>query len=501
MMDRQFQFEKMLWLGAAMGAVIFFALLLAVDNILLTLASGAFLWMATIPYHARLSVMISAVTFNSALAIPIAGQPLVWEVASVMGWSGMIVLLFLRQYSPDFREQLHQRRFILLGAVGYVLVLLVMMRLRGVGLLVFGSENVGGRVYLQQLSCAIFPVLFLAVPIGAKLLKRLFVLQCLLSITFLISDLVLATGSSGPLWMVLNFLTLSNDSLFFESQSQFQGLRRFQSFAIVAQAGCFLILTRYGLNELFSGRRPLMLLLLAALGVVGLIGGHRALLVILTLTVLLMAWGERFYSPGRVAFGGVFATLLLVGAYTFGESLPLAAQRSLSILPGMRTAAIAADDAQSTFDGRLLMRRVGWEVAPNYLLLGRGFGMNPNVVESPEFDPFETIKAHLQVGRFYNGFIGLLVNTGLPGLLFMSMFLFGISRIAWKLLVHLRVHGCDDTLGRLCALLAANWLANVVFFYVAHGDSEFAMRTFGLQSGLLMVASKLRIQQFEAEAA
>ena len=124
-----------------------------------------------------------------------------------------------------------------------------------------------------------------------------------------------------------------------------------------------------------------------------------------------------------------------------------------------------------------------------------------NVVDSPEYDPYETIKAHLQIGRFYNGFIGLLVNTGLPGLFFMSLFLFGVSLLAWRLLRHLRRYGCDDVLGRLCALLAANWLANVAFFYVAHGDSEFAMRTFGLQSGLLMVASKLRLQQFADQTA
>ena len=204
---RQLHFEKLLWLGAAMGGVILFALLLAFNSILLTLGVGAFLWLVTIPYHARLSVLISAVTFNSALAIPIAGQPLVWEVASVMGWTGVLVLLFLRRFSPDFWDEVHKRRMILLGAAGYVLVLLLLMRVRGVGFQVFGADNFGGRVYLQQLSCAIFPVLFLAVPIDARLLVRLFVLQCCLSVTFLVSDLVLATGASGSLWFLLYFFT------------------------------------------------------------------------------------------------------------------------------------------------------------------------------------------------------------------------------------------------------------------------------------------------------
>ena len=480
-----------------MVAMIIFAALLVASSYLALFVFAGFLWMVLLPYHARLSAVVSLVTFNSALAIPMAGQPLVWEVASVTGWSGMIILLWLRRQSPDFWDQIRRHRAIFLGSIGYVLVLLVMMHFRGVGLQVFGSDNFGGRVYLQQLSCAIFPFLFLAVPMEAPQLIRLFAFQCFMSATFLISDLVLAAGAGGPLWILLYFFSLSNDSMAFEVQSQYQGLRRFQSFAIIAQAGCFLLLVRHGLTNLFSGRRPFALLLLILLAPLGLIGGHRALLLILTMTFLIEGWAVRFYTLARVAVGSVLIGVLLVGIYLFAEELPLAAQRSLSILPGLRTAAIAAEDGQSTFDGRLLMRRVGWEVAPNYLWLGRGFGINNSVVESPEYDPYETIKAHLRIGRFYNGFIGLLVNTGIPGLVCMSVFLLGLSRVAWRLLIHLRRFGCEDTLARLCALFAANWLANVIFFYLAHGDSEFAMRTFGLQGGLLLLAEKLRYQQFE----
>ena len=59
--------------------------------------------------------------------------------------------------------------------------------------------------------------------------------------------------------------------------------------------------------------------------------------------------------------------------------------------------------------------------------------------------------------------------------------------LALKIIFHLRVHGVDDEFSRVSCIISCLWLANVVAFIALHGDSEYAMKTFSLQAGLLVV--------------
>jgi hypothetical protein len=136
-----------------------------------------------------------------------------------------------------------------------------------------------------------------------------------------------------------------------------------------------------------------------------------------------------------------------------------------------------------------------------YLWVGRGFGQSGFGDHSLQWDP-TAITYHINQGRFYNGFIGLMVNTGLVGTCFMLLFLLAGSVVAIKVIFHLREHGVDDEFSRVSCIVACLWMANVVAFIVLHGDSEYAMKTFSLQAGLLIVCQymlrdRLRVQQPE----
>ena len=138
---------------------------------------------------------------------------------------------------------------------------------------------------------------------------------------------------------------------------------------------------------------------------------------------------------------------------------------------------------------------------PQYLWVGRGFGQSGQGDHSLKWDP-TAITYHINQGRFYNGFIGLMVNTGLFGTCFMLLFLFAGSVAAIKVIFHLREHGVDDEFSRVSCIVACLWMANVVAFIALHGDSEYAMKTFSLQAGLLiacqyMLRDRLRVQQTE----
>ena len=84
----------------------------------------------------------------------------------------------------------------------------------------------------------------------------------------------------------------------------------------------------------------------------------------------------------------------------------------------------------------------------------------------------------------------------------MLLFLLAGSVVAIKVIFHLREHGVDDEFSRVSCIVACLWMANVVAFIVLHGDSEYAMKTFSLQAGLLIVCQymlrdRLRVQQPE----
>jgi hypothetical protein len=204
----------------------------------------------------------------------------------------------------------------------------------------------------------------------------------------------------------------------------------------------------------------------------------------------------------RNALAGTLVLALgLTISYGFAERMPLAAQRALSALPGITVHRDARLDGLSTMETRRILRVEGFKMMSQYLWVGRGFGQPGFGDHSLQWDP-TAITYHINQGRFYNGFIGLMVNTGLVGTCFMLLFLLAGSVVAIKVIFHLREHGVDDEFSRVSCIVACLWMANVVAFIVLHGDSEYAMKTFSLQAGLLitcqyMLRDRLREEQPE----
>merc|ERR1739841_195381 len=87
-------------------------------------------------------------------------------------------------------DSIHEHKWMLFGVAGYCLILVVTMFERGVGFRTMGGEQMGGRFYFQQLTCAIFPLMFMMVRLKEEQIRKLFILQCALSVTWVISDVI-----------------------------------------------------------------------------------------------------------------------------------------------------------------------------------------------------------------------------------------------------------------------------------------------------------------------
>src|SRR6266404_1750342 len=146
--------NKLYWIGLISFAAVSLGYLLASNSNLLVLAALGTAWLFLLPYHAPLSIYLSVATFSSALILPyFPGRPFMWEFAALLGWSGMLVKVFMRRYAPGADDQIQKHKWLFISALGYCMVLIVTMHYRGFGLRIFGGPQMGGRFYFQQLTC------------------------------------------------------------------------------------------------------------------------------------------------------------------------------------------------------------------------------------------------------------------------------------------------------------------------------------------------------------
>lgn len=492
--------KGVVWIALLLGAVIF-GFYMTSNTPLLVLGVAGLGWLSTLPYHGRLCIILGITTYGSALMVPLMpGRPFIWEVAALLGCSGIFMTFALRKYAPDFGENFRRYRWVLLGAIGYALVLLYLMRTHGLGLRISGGDRMGGRVYIQQLACSSFPIMMAMIRFPEGSLLRLFIVHLFLSFTFILSDIALAIGSE--MYWIFYILDLANDAVNFEFGSEVTGIRRFQSFSFVAVAMLQLLLIVVPMRKIFSKSAIWVVPALLAIAALGLPGGHRGVLVLLAGILLLTSWSQGIWSVVRLTGMALLLALFLGVVYAIGNTLPLAAQRTLAVLPGIKLDPVAVDDARSTLDGRATMRSVGMSLIPHYLWRGRGFGPTTEPVPFYGFDPYGTIAEHVNFGRFYNGPIGLMVNTGVPGTLCLLGMVTATSLVALRTMRFCRQNGVEDRFLRFASVNASSWMVNVFVFFFLHGDSEFAMNTFGLHSGLVLAADwAVRVRQRQTTTA
>ena len=477
--------QKFIWFSVVMLSVIIFGYLLAENAIFAGMAFGGTAWLLLLPYHAPISIMVAVATFSSALILPFfPGRPFMWEFAALLGWTGIVINFSLRRYREGLWDSLREHKWLLAGVVGYCIILMVIMAYRGVGLRILGSSQMGGRFYFQQLSCAIFPLLFVMLRLDEKIIRQLFIAMCLFTSTWLVSDFVFA--NAPELFTLLYFFEIPGDALNFQLQRMGLGIVRYQSLAFFSTGLLWFLLVKNPLHSYLTGKGLYLIPLSLAVIGVGLLSGHRYTVGIIAMVLLFSAFTQKLFDMKNSIIASVVALITFLIAYGYAEQLPLAAQRTISIFPGIQVHRDARQDGLGTLETRRILREEGMKMIPQYFWIGRGFGQSGQGEHSLQWDP-SSVTAHINQGRFYNGFIGLMVNTGIFGTFFMLLFLAMGTILALKVMFMLRRHGVEDEFSRVCCLVASLWLANAVAFIVFHGDSEYAMKTFSLQSGLLMV--------------
>ncbi len=487
--DVRIQFQLLFWYGVITVAMLLTGMLLAANLFAIAFLLAAFGWLITLPYHAGIALVLSTIMFRAAFIVPfVPGRPYLWEIGAMLAWTGVPLTILLRKYPSDTATVIRENRWILLGCLLYSAVLVVTMMARGVGLNILGSEQGGGRFYMQQILSAILPLLFVLIPLKEKMFIRLLILQLALTGTFIVSELAFSVFP-GTLRNLLYFFEISTDAAFFELQSMSFGIRRYQSLGWFFTSMVYLLCVVYRPRDFVSLRGLWLTPLLVGLYGISLMSGSRTVASLTPIVVLLLFWSQRFFGGSKVFFGALLTAGLLVLMYGQADRFPMSVQRAICVLPGINVSSQAAHDAQGTWALRTTLRRIGISMIPDYFWIGRGFTVYMDPVERQRFDA--VLEGHLRNGRFYNGAVGLMVNTGVFGFAAMLLLFYGGTRVSWRIVRHVREHGAEDMAMRGMLFVAVFFVVQAVFFLLLHGDSEWAMRRFALQVGLLIAADRL----------
>jgi len=349
-------------------------------------------------------------------------------------------------------------------ALGFYLgIILLIMLIRGSGMRVFGSEQWGGSKYFNL---AIAAALFWTAP-RQPLTERQWRFAFLaLTVGYLLPffALQILMLSGGRIDLTPYVQAIFSDFPDLEMADLQNALFRIQPLAFLgnalALAALVLIPVRFPHSLVAGG------LIAVGAGMVGM-AGYRSHFLILAGTVILFSFLHREHLP----WGRNLLRLLLIGATLFlillvvTPLLPPVMQRTLSVIPGLGISETVQQDAQGTVLWRVDLWKFSLSMARPYLWIGRGFLFSPE--ELPWFDV--TI-GHLHMflrHSYHNGPIGLLIDTGIPGLIAGSLFLILAVLESRR---QLGAIPAQTPFGRAYRALFVYLTVQAIYFYAVIGD-------------------------------
>jgi hypothetical protein len=258
---------------------------------------------------------------------------------------------------------------------------------------------------------------------------------------------------------------------------------RFHGAMMTSLAIFSFMMARYGLRGIFLSRKPWRWMILVLAVVWGMLGGYRGMIAIVALTVLIQFFLEGLHRTKLLA---IFLSAGLLGALVLiplAPHLPVGIQRTVSFLP-YHVSTEARLDAQATLQWRLDMWSALLPQIPRYLLLGKGYNINPldyKFVMGPEAAIHSTAENDpLALAEdFHNGPISVLIPFGIWGaIVFLWLIIAGL-----RALYRNQRYG-DPDLKIINAFLLASFVTHAIIFFSIGGDLSSDMMFFGGVLGL-----------------
>jgi hypothetical protein len=388
------------------------------------------------------------------------GQPFLWVPLAFLALGFAMVNRFI---SPE-------ARFVSVPSITRPLLFLLAVVLGtaflhgGFGLRSFGSATYGGRnyVYIFAAIAGYFALSSQRIPLEkAHAYVSLFFLT---GVTALIPNLVFLGGRP---WYVLYYIfppVYAIEQVMSSGAIDVQFVRVLGLTAASLALLCWL-LARYGLRGTVNLRHPLPLVLFIMAMAACAFSGFRSILVIFCLTLAAQFWFEGLFR-WKTAIPGM-ALLLLAAAVVLpnAEKLPLVVQRTISVLPA-RLSPIAELSAEGSSTWRIEMWKELLPEVPQYLLKGKGFGLDPTDLAFAQQNAQFGIGygGSMSAGDYHSGPLSLIIPLGIWGVLGFGWFVVATL----KYLYRQHKYG-DPALQTINTFLLAYFVARLVMFTFVFG--------------------------------
>lgn len=400
--------------------------------------------------------------WNAAITpVILPGQPFLWVPLAALGLGFAVVNRFTSSEAQFNSVPSISKPLVFL----FLVVMGTAVLHGGFGLRSFGSESYGGRNYVY-IFAAIFGYFALTsqrIPLSK--VNRYTALFFLTGVTGLVPNLAYLGGSSYYFLFSLFPPLYASEQALGDYSLEIQIARVFGLTAASLALLCW-VLARYGVGRIFQLSRPWPAIVFFSSLVGCAFCGFRSMLIIFGLTFLFQLWFERLYTLRIIS--STVGVLLVAGGLLAPNAarLPLVVQRTISILP-FHLNPVVEFSAQGSTTWRVMMWKELLPQIPKYLLIGKGFGIDPTDLAFAEQNTTRYgvgYEAALAAGDYHNGPLSLIIPLGIFGVVGFLWFIYAGT----KYLHRQYKHGLPE-LRVINTFLLAYFLARFVFFVLAFG--------------------------------
>lgn len=409
------------------------------------------------------------------------GSPYLWMLLAFVGFGFAVTNRFTNP-----KATLVEVKWINRSLAALLLVVVATALLRGgIGVRSMGSSSYGGKNYIFVVGAILgyFALISQRIPRSrARFLTGVFFLSAL---TALIPNLAYF---AGPAFYFL-YLLFPPELAVEQAAAGYTPGAEFARIGGLTLASIGLYcwsLAMYGIRGLADWSKPWRGVVFIVAMAACLFTGFRSFLLLFLFTL-----GFQFFLEGlhRTRAVSVVLALLLLGGVAVlpnAEKLPAVVQRSLSFLPIQINPAIRQDVSGSTNWRIRMWEDLRWDV-PKYLLLGKGYAINPNELSFAQENARRGFGADYSesmiAGNYHSGPLSLVISFGVWGVLAFGAFLLGSLRY----LYHQYRKGLPE-LKSINRLLLSLFCAKTLLYLVVYGSFSFDLFLF---TGIIGVSVSL----------
>ncbi len=367
------------------------------------------------------------------------------------------------------------------STIGYLVIVVITMNIRGFGLRSTGGSLWGGTLYIHIAVAALFYLLSNHVTLSERQWKTVVILFFSMAIFPIMAEWVFLL-SKGAITLLYYFIKPEGSSARRNVAiiaGSGEGILRFQTSQYVTM---FFVLSLALFPYKGRYRVPIAISFIVACLFAGL-SGHRTTAIYILLFVPTVIFFRSRKIPVRLLLAyGIGLGILVILLAIVGPSLPLAAQRAVSWVPFANISVAAQRSAESTTVWRLELWKQLLEIVPEHFFIGRGLAFNPAHLWMIDFSRQRGIDWAIISHNYHSGPLSLLIDFGIVGLVSGS----GIMIVgAWRHYRYLSAKWHSRLLQRFHQVILASFCVDVVRFFLIHGDAASSIAAFLVQVAML----------------